>query len=60
MNFLARISCAGLHAGGLVRHFENEKNIEAVEYPFYWPSLKRDVAKHVGRCHNCQLVKQQK
>ena len=49
-----------LHAGGLVGHFWNEKIIEAVEYRFYWPSLKRDVAKHVGRCHICKLAKQQK
>ena len=47
-----------LHAGGLVGHFGNEKTIEAVEYQFYWPRLKRDVAKHVGRCHTCQLAKQ--
>jgi len=34
--------------------------IEAVEYRFYWPRLKRDVAKHVGKCHTCQLTKQRK
>jgi len=22
-----------------------------------WPSLKKDVAKLVGRCHTCQLAK---
>jgi len=37
-----------LHDGGLAGHFGNEKTIEAVEYKFYWPSLKSDVAKHVG------------
>jgi len=49
-----------LHAGGLAGHFGNEKTIEAVEYMFYWPSLKHDVAKHVGKYHICQLAKQQK
>jgi len=49
-----------LHVGGLVGHFENKKTIEVVEYRFYWPGSKHDVAKHVGRCHTCQLAKQQK
>ena len=46
-----------LHTDGLAGHFGNEKTIEAVEYKFYWPSLKRDVI-HVVRCHICQLAKQ--
>jgi len=50
----------GLHAGGLVGHFGNEKIIEVIEYRFYWSGLKHDVAKHIGRCHTCQLAKQQK
>ena len=50
----------GIACDGLIRHFRNEKTIETVEYKFYWPSLKRDVAKHIGRCHICQLAKQQK
>ena len=49
-----------LHASSLTGHFGNEKTIEAVEYQFYWPSLKRDVVKHVRMCHTCQLVKKQK
>ena len=48
-----------MHVGGLAGHFGNDKSIEAVEYRFYWPSLKHDVAKHVGRWHICQLAKQQ-
>jgi len=42
----------------LAEHFVNEMTIETVEFGFYWPELKRDVAKHVGRCHTCQLAKQ--
>jgi len=49
-----------LHAGGLVGHFGHNKTIEAVKHHFYWPSLKRDVIKLVGRCHTCQLAKQRK
>ena len=36
------------HAGGLAGHFGQNKSIEAVEHRFYWPSLKRDVAKIVN------------
>jgi len=46
-----------LHTGALVGHFRNEKTIEAIEYHFYWPRLKRDIAKHVEWCHTCQLAK---
>jgi len=58
--FLREFLMWELHAGGLARHFKNEKTIEATEYQFYWPGLKRYVAKHAGRCHTCQLTKQQK
>ena len=40
--------------------FWNQKTIEVVEHYFYWPSLKKDVAKFVSRCHTCQLAKQRK
>ena len=49
-----------LHAGGIAGHFGHNKIIEAVAHRFYWPSLKRDVNKLVGRCHTCQLAKQRK
>ena len=49
-----------VHAGGLAGHFGQNKTIEAVEHRFYWPSLKRDVAKIVSQCRTCQLAKQQK
>ncbi|XP_050387198.1 uncharacterized protein LOC126803432 [Argentina anserina] len=39
-----------LHAGGIVGHFSRDKTIALVEDRFYWPSLKRDVAKVVERC----------
>ena len=49
-----------LHAGGLAGHFGRNKTIEAVEHRFYWPSLKRDVARLVSQCRTCQLAKQRK
>ncbi|PRQ29559.1 putative nucleotidyltransferase, Ribonuclease H [Rosa chinensis] len=46
-----------LHAGGIAGHFGRDKTIALVEDRFYWPSLKRDVAKVVERCRTCQLAK---
>jgi len=48
-NFLSR----ELYARGLAGHFSQNKTIR-----FYWPSLKRDIAKIVGQCRTCQLGKQ--
>ena len=45
------------HAGGLAGHFGRDKTIEEVEHQFYWPDLKRGVAKIVGQCRTCQLAK---
>ncbi|XP_022847564.1 uncharacterized protein LOC111370094 [Olea europaea var. sylvestris] len=49
-----------IHAGGLAGHFGRDKTIEEVECQFYWPSLKKDVAKIVSTCNACQLSKQKK
>ena len=37
-----------IHARGLAGHFGRDKTIEEVERQFYWPGLKRGVAKIVG------------
>ena len=37
-----------VHAGGLVVHFGQDKTIEEVERQFYWPGLKKGIAKIVG------------
>ena len=46
-----------IHARGLVSHFGRDKTIEESERQFYWPSLKRGIAKIVGQCGTCQLAK---
>ena len=48
------------HAGGLVGHFSRGKTIKEVECQFFWPGLKRGVAKIVDQCRTCQLVKHRK
>jgi hypothetical protein len=37
-----------LHSGGAAGHFGRDKTIAMVEDRFYWPSIKRDVAKTVS------------
>ena len=43
----------GIHIGGLAGHFGQNKTIEVVEHRFYWPNLKKDVAKIVRQCRTC-------
>jgi len=39
---------------------DTTKLLRLLNIVFYWPSLKRNVAKLVGKCHTCQLAKQRK
>ena len=59
-HFFEKIFSLRITHWGLARHFGRNKTIEAVEHRFYWPSLKRDVARLVGQCRTCQLTKQRK
>ncbi|KAF7839637.1 putative mitochondrial protein [Senna tora] len=46
-----------LHAGGLAGHFGRDKTIALIEDRFYWPSLKRDVARVLSQCRTCDLLR---
>ena len=52
------LSCE-IHAGCLARYFGQNKTIEIIEHRFYWPSLKKGVAKIVSQYCTCQVTKQQ-
>ena len=49
-----------LHSGGAAGQFGRDKTIAMVEDRYYWPRLKRDVAKVVSRFCTCQLSKGRK
>ena len=49
-----------MDAGSLAGHFGRDKTIALVEDRFYWPSLKKDVARIVAQCRTCQLAKDKK
>ena len=48
------------HAGGLSGHHGVNKTIQALEYQFFGPSLKRDVGRIVSRCLTCSRAKMTK
>ena len=45
------------HSGSLAGHFGKDKTIALVEDKYYWPKLKRDIAKYVARCRIYQVAK---
>ena len=49
-----------MHIGGLAEHFGRDKTIALVEDRFYYPSLKKDVARIVTQYITCQLAKAKK
>lgn len=46
-----------LHAGGLGGHFGRGKTEALVKLRYFWPTLKRDVARFVQNCLVCQKAK---
>ena len=41
-------------------HFGRDKTTDIVENRFFWPSLKKDVARVVSECRTCQTAKGRK
>ncbi len=41
---------------GLAGHTGVHKTYDRVLRQFYWPKVKRDVAKHIRSCHTCQIT----
>ena len=44
------------HEDALGGHFGISKTYKKISKLFFWPTLKRDVAKHCKTCHTCQIV----
>jgi hypothetical protein len=45
------------HGGGLMGHFGAKKTEVVLSTHFFWPHLRRDVERFVGRCTTCQKAK---
>lgn len=45
------------HSGGLMGHFGIAKTLAVLQEHFYWPKMKRDVAKVCNRCIVCKKAK---
>ncbi|KAI0524507.1 hypothetical protein KFK09_003878 [Dendrobium nobile] len=46
-----------MHSGGMAAHLGREKTVEQVRARFFWPHLRKDVAKFVQICPVCQVYK---
>ncbi|XP_071933765.1 uncharacterized protein [Coffea arabica] len=45
------------HSGGLMGHFGITKTLAMLQEHFYWPHMRRDVERMVGRCVTCHKAK---
>ncbi len=41
---------------GLAGHSGVWKTYDRIRQQFYWPKVKRDVAKYIRSCHTCQIT----
>ena len=46
-----------LHGGGLAGHFDITKTIQAMELRYYWPQLRCDIRRMIGRCSTYTIGK---
>ncbi|PKU75798.1 hypothetical protein MA16_Dca026359 [Dendrobium catenatum] len=46
-----------LHGGGLSGHFGQGKTIAMVEEKYFWPHMRKQIAKFVKQCKICQAFK---
>ena len=49
-----------LHGGGLAGHLGITKTTQALEQRYYWPHLRRDTRRMIGRCSICTIDKMTK
>ena len=49
-----------VHQGGLSGHFGRDKTIQDVQQRFFWPKMKKHIAKIVSHCQVCLRGKQVK
>jgi hypothetical protein len=47
------------HGGGLMGHFGAKKMEDILAGHFFWPKMRRDVARLVAHCTTCQKAKSQ-
>ncbi|PKU83878.1 RNA-directed DNA polymerase [Dendrobium catenatum] len=46
-----------LHSGRLAAHAGRDKTLQQLQSRFFWPHMRRDVARYVERCAVCQQFK---
>lgn len=51
-----RQSVVGLAHDGVAGHMGVRKTYDRLQRRFFWPGLKRNVAKYIRTCHVCQLT----
>ena len=49
-----------IHQGGLAGHFGRDKTIADVKNRFFWPKMKKHIAKVISHCKDCIRGKQVK
>ena len=56
---LKRFIMDELHKRPYTGHPGYQKMITATQKQFYWPGLKKDIAKYLAQCIECQQVKEE-